>query len=163
MAWSDEQINEVVRLRESGLTSTEIAAELLKWTGVKHSRNAILGLIYRAKQNGMFVQQSKYLQDHPKQVQKSVSRKKRLKRAKPGGFTTPAFSRPLLDGPDLSANGVFNAPMVKLPKFKKGWGRELHVPEWTCQWINDDNTKCGIECKGSYCLFHRKIVYRERV
>ena len=149
--WSEETRAEAIRQWELGKSATEIAEALGGYT-----RNAVIGLIHRARAKGEIVRAD------PK-PEKRVSREK-VQKARPGTHQRPTAALV------ASASGYSPVPVPPTP--------ERTVPYdpttarlWTSRRFGEcaypvsgdgaDTLSCCSPTKGkTYCAHHRAIMYR---
>lgn len=159
LPWDDDEVaklKELVAMQER-LSASEIASRLQVHFPLhtpRFTRNGVIGKISRI---GLALGRAGiYASDKPRP---------RPKKPNAGIHLGVVGERPITKNASHHITNFGYVPMPKKPVAERTRayvieGRQLR--KGTCVWLNDDNTVCGVESRGSYCEKHRKIVYQPR-
>jgi GcrA cell cycle regulator len=153
--WTDDMRKRAFELCEQRMSATKIAAVL----GNGISRNAVLGLLYRANKH-LGVRPGMSFEQQTQRLAKAEA--KVAKPAKPVIIKPPA--RPLIDGPKLPKT-MEELRTVEVASLHIGL---MDLTERTCRWptieVDGAHKFCGLQCgQGPYCTSHTALAYQPRV
>ena len=152
LTWSDERVEQLKKLWESGLSASQIAAELGNVT-----RNAVIGKVHRLGLSGRAKSASS---SAPRQRKtRSSSHLLRMTRASVRGNTALAHAYEIEaeSAPELIENVIPIGQRRSL----------LELTEQTCRWpIGDPGSSDFFFCGGNtltglpYCAYHSRVAYQ---
>jgi hypothetical protein len=153
MVWVEKQIAEILNLWNSGMSSGEISKRLRN-KGIMTTRNAVIGVIQRARCRGEEVRMGKKAGKNVKLPVRHYFGKPLKRKLTPTVERTPKA---------VQIRNIFNIEPAKLVKYA-AWPR--YEPLGACQYIHGEPYErnfCGAQCHGSYCEEHKAIVYQPRI
>ena len=152
LTWSDDRVEQLKKLWESGLSASQIAAELGNVT-----RNAVIGKVHRLGLSGR-AKSSSSASPRPRKP-RSPSHMLRIGRASIRGNTAlaHAYDFELEAEPELIDNII---PIGQLRTI-------LELNEQTCRWpVGDPGSNDFFFCGGNtvaglpYCAYHSRVAYQ---
>lgn len=170
--WTPEHRDRAIALWTSGLSATEISAKLDSEFRIKWSRNAVIGLIHRAKlpprmlAAGHGVEPKRRTNPRIHHARGALGLQ-RAREAAAQGYTPPPKPVRVRNLPKpvrapLPPRAERPRPMDEIPATARPW---IERPSSGCKWPFGEGENllscCALIARGSYCEFHAAIGYTE--